>query len=102
MLTFYVENQAHDRVRRFVDDASNSFLQLARLRAAAGSKVLDVIDPYADAMFNFIQLERLIAELREVLAGGHIADAQREKAEEVLEGATEARALSGYLFIEGD
>jgi hypothetical protein len=102
MLTFYVENQAHDRIRRFVDDPANSFLQLARLRAAAGTKVLDVIDPYADTMLNFIQLDRLIAELREILPSEYISDAQRVKAAEVLEGATEARVLSGYLFIEGD
>lgn len=102
MLTFYVENQTHDRVRRFVDDPANSFLQLARQRVVAGTTVFDVIDPYADAMLNFIQLDRLIVELREVLTTVSLSDVQRAKAEEVLEGATEARALSGYLFIEGD
>lgn len=61
-----------------------------------------MIDPYADAMLNFIQLDRLIVELREVLATEPLSDVQRAKAEEVLEGATEALALSGYLFIEGD
>jgi len=102
MLTFYIEDQAHDRIRHFVDDPVNSFLQFARLRAAVGTKILDAINPYADTMLNFIQLDRLIVELREALAGECIADAQREKVEEVLEGATEARLLSGYLFIEGD
>ncbi|GAA2531854.1 hypothetical protein [Winogradskya humida] len=98
MLTFYVEDQNHDRIRRVTDDAANSFLQVAR---AAGSRVLDVVDPYADAMFNFIQLDRLIPELKELLAGDSLSGAQRAKVEEVLSAATEARELSGYLFIVG-
>ncbi|GAA2554882.1 hypothetical protein GCM10010435_26730 [Winogradskya consettensis] len=102
MLTFYVEDQNHARVRRVADDAANSFPQLARARAAAGSRVLDVVDPYADAMFNFIQLDRLIVELKELLAEESLPGAQRAKAEEVLGAPTEARELSGYLFIVGD
>src|SRR3954453_2477961 len=102
MLTFYVENQAHHRVRRFVDDPTNSFLQVVRQRAVAGTRVLDVIDPYADAMLNFIQLDRLIAQLEEILSNGPLTESQREKVIEVLGGAVEAREMSGYLFIEGD
>ena len=53
-------------------------------------------------MFTLLQRKRLIAELRGVLAGGDLPKARRSKTEEVLEGAVEARMLSGYPFIEGD
>ncbi|HEY9474145.1 MAG TPA: hypothetical protein VIS06_09880 [Mycobacteriales bacterium] len=102
MLTFYVEDQVHHRVRRFVDDPANSFLQVARRCAVIGTRVLDVIDPYADAMLNFIQLDRLIDELNGLLSGGLLSETERVKVIEVLDGAAESRRISGYLFIEGD
>jgi hypothetical protein len=69
---------------------------------AAGSAVTDVIDPYTDTMLNFIQLDRLIGELANIISPGELSDLERLKATEVLEAAREAREMSGYLFIVGD
>lgn len=102
MLTFYVEDQLHERVRKVTDDAQNSFLQLARRLAADGSRVTDIIDPYADSMLNFIQLDRLVDELDLVIADGRLKDPELSKAVEVRDAAREARAMSGYLFVMGE
>jgi Fe-S-cluster formation regulator IscX/YfhJ len=100
-LTIYVEDELHTRLRSFSDDAQNSFLNLCRRCSAAGSKVMDVIDPYTDTMLNFIQLDRLILELEEVLHG-NLSAGEREVTAEVRRAAVEAREISGYLFIQGD
>ena len=100
-LTFFVEDEMHGRIRRFADDAENSFLNLCRKAAADGSVVMDVIDPYTDTMLNYIQLDRLIAELAKTL-DGPLAPNVRTIAQEVHKAAQEAREISGYLFIQGD
>jgi hypothetical protein len=102
VLTVYVEVQTHDRVRFFADDAKNSFLQVARHLAGAGGRVTDVIDPYADTMFNFNQLERLRDELDDALGRSWLSSAQRLKTIEVWDAALEAMGMSGYLFFAGD
>ncbi|GAA1621918.1 hypothetical protein GCM10009744_06390 [Kribbella alba] len=63
---------------------------------------MDVMDPYTDTMFNFIQLERLIEELDAVLGDSWLSDAQRSKVVTVRDAAIQARGLSGYMFIQGD
>ena len=100
-LTIYVEDELHTRLRGFSDDPENSFLNLCRRCTITGSKVMDVIDPYTDAMLNFIQLDRLMSELGKVL-DGDLPPSEREVTEEVLRAAMEAREISGYLFIQGD
>jgi len=100
-LTIYVEDELHTRLRDFSDEPENSFLNLCRRCTVAGTKVMDVIDPYTDAMLNFIQLDRLISELGKVL-DGDLRPSEREVTEEVLRAAMEAREISGYLFIQGD
>jgi hypothetical protein len=100
-ITFYVEDQLHQRGRAVFDDGANTFLNLARRLAGAGTQVFDIIDPYADAMLNYIQLDRLCRELDVALAGD-LSLAERDLALQVLAAAKEARELSGYLFVEGD
>jgi len=102
MLTFYVEDQSHGRIRTFSDDPRNSFLQVARRAAASGSAVLDAVDAYSDSMLNFKQLEQLVEELGSLLGDSTLSSAERRKVSEVRDAAVEARGLSGYLFIEGD
>lgn len=100
-LTFYVEDQLHQRGRAVFDDDANTFLNLARRLARAGTKVFDVIDPYADTMFNYIQLDHLCNEL-DLALSGDLSVAERELALLVRAAAIEARGLSGYLFLESD
>lgn len=100
-IRFYVEDQLHNRGTTFSDDPGNSFLGLARRLASTGSRVFDVIDPYADSMFNYIQLDRMICELNDVLEGA-MASGERDMALKVQSAAREARDLSGYLFVQGD
>ncbi|XTZ16522.1 hypothetical protein ACQSSU_03790 [Micromonospora echinospora] len=100
-IRFYVEDQLHNRRETFSDGPENPFLTLARRLARDGSRVFDIIDPYADAMFNYIQLERMINELEDALQRS-IAPSERDMALKVQHAAREARNLSGYLFIEGD
>lgn len=102
MLTFYVEDQLHGRRRMFSDDPVNSFLHVARRLSASGSNALDVINPYADAMLNFIQIDRLIPELEAAMRGCSLSVPERELVGKVLDAAREARELGGYLFVEGD
>ena len=100
-LVIHVENQLHERGRAVLDDEANTFLNLARRLSRSGTQVLDIIDPYADAMLNFIQLDRLCRELDAALATA-LSDAERRLATDVRAAAAEAREQSGYLFIEGD
>lgn len=101
-LTFHVEDQLHRRVRMFTDDPQNSFLSVCRCYANAGTSVMDTIDPYADAMLNFMQLDRLIAELGRILENDVLAPGERRLVLEVRSAAIEARQLSGYLYIQGE
>ncbi|WP_436536009.1 hypothetical protein [Actinoplanes sp. HUAS TT8] len=100
-LVIYVENQCHERGRAVADDGANTFLNLARRLSAAGTQVLDIIDPYTDAMLNVIQLDRLCRELDAALTTD-LSDTERALATAVRAAAAEAREQSGYLFIEGD
>ena len=100
-IRFYVEDQLHNRGTTFSDDAGNSFLGLARRLALAGSRVFDVIDPYTDTMFNYIQIDRILSELDDALQGD-ITQSERELALRVKGAAREARSSSGYVFIEGE
>jgi len=100
-LTFYVENQLHERLHEFADDSENSFLNLCRRMARDGSKVVDIIDLYTDTMFNFIQLDRLTKELGE-LPQDSLTQPERRIVAAVMEAAAQAREISGYLFILGD
>ncbi|MFY1619589.1 hypothetical protein [Micromonospora sp. WMMD736] len=100
-LTFFVEDQLHARLSTFSDDADNSFLGLARRLAVRGSRVFDIFDPYADAMFNYIQLDRMISELDDALQGD-LTSTERSLVVRVKGAAQEARNVSGYLFVEGD
>lgn len=101
-LTIYVENELHERVRELTDDPDNTFLRVCRRLTGLGTTVLDVIDPYTDTMLNFIQLDRLVTELGAALSDGELAPHESEIVQAVLDAATEARALSGYLFFVGD
>jgi hypothetical protein len=101
-LTIYVEDQLHTRVRTLTDDPANTFLNLCRRLAKSGTAVLDVIDPYTDTMLNFIQLDRLIGELKAAVDGGGLATHEAAIAQMVMNAAVEARAMSGYLFFAGD
>lgn len=62
---------------------------------------MDIVDPYADAMFNVIRLGRLIGELDQVMEEP-LDERQRRVVEEVHRAAAEARAMSGHLFIRAD
>jgi hypothetical protein len=101
-LTIYVENELHERVRVLTDDPDNLFLNVCRRLARSGTTVLDVIDPYTDTMLNFVQLDRLIAELAAAQADGRLSAHESEIVRAVLEAAAEARRISGYLFFVGD
>ncbi|GIF52102.1 hypothetical protein DFJ67_5681 [Asanoa ferruginea] len=101
-LTIFVEDQAHRRIRSLHDDPGNTFLNVCRRLTARGTAVLDVVDPYADTMLNFIQLDRLIGELNAALESGALAAHESAITRAVVEAAVEARELSGYLYIEGD
>ncbi|MEU9890448.1 hypothetical protein [Sphaerisporangium sp. NPDC051011] len=102
MLTFYVENQLHERVYSFSDDGLNSFLNLCRRCAEHGRTVLEAVDPYADTMFNVKQLEMLLKELDALERGNLLSGDEAEIAVKVNSAALHARGLSGYLFIAGD
>jgi hypothetical protein len=100
-LTFHVEDPIHQRLRTFSDDGANTFLNLCRRLAAKGTGVLDILDPYADTMLNYIQLDRIVLELREALSQD-LSEAERSLALMVLAAVQEAREISGYLFVQGD
>ncbi|MFC7382517.1 hypothetical protein ACFQSB_09910 [Sphaerisporangium rhizosphaerae] len=102
MLTFHVQNQAHESLWEFPDDAQNSFLNLCRRLAARAGSVVDPVDPYADTMFNFKQLDRLLIELDGADEGGEMSVEESLIAAQVKAAAQYARQISGYLFIQGD
>jgi hypothetical protein len=101
MLKFHVQDQLHRTIREFSDDTDNSFLNICRaLRHRI--RYLDIVDPYADAMWNYIQLDSLKVDIMRELDSGWLSEKQRLVVEKVLSAVLEARSVSGYVLIVGD
>lgn len=102
MLLIMVQNQLHEEIRSFID-TRNLWLVFTRRAGANGAQVLPFVDPYADTMFNFRQIEAAIREIDDELASSSdISFQEQQRALEVRAASLEARTTAGYIFFVGD
>jgi hypothetical protein len=101
MLTIRVQDQLHRTVRELHDDPDNSFLEYCRAAARNGKRFMDAVDPYADSMWNYIQLDAVAADMHEALSRGALPGSQTHVVTDALGAVREARSLSGYVLIVG-
>jgi hypothetical protein len=102
MLNIHVQDQMHTVTRSLSDADARAFLAFSRDAAARGATLLSYIDPYADTLFNFKQIDLMLSEIDDELHRQQHPDEQREAAAHVRVAAVEARRMSGYLLFEGD
>jgi hypothetical protein len=97
-----VQNQIHDSIERYDDEPGDPFLGFAVAASKRGAVVLGFINQYADCMLNFLQLNKVQAEIETELMRDDIPESQRRAAMKFATAARKARELSGYIMVIGD
>ncbi|KNB50983.1 hypothetical protein [Streptomyces caatingaensis] len=91
----YLENRLHERIAHVCDDADESFIEACK--DAPDGSFMRMVHPWGDTMFNELQLEPFLQELRET------PDERRTVAiSKVIDLAEQAIARHGYLYFVGD
>lgn len=94
-LSFYIEDQIHQRAELVKDDAQGSIMSLCQ--TGPEDSVRRSIIKHGDTMLNMYQMRRLTDELSGLRDGEHGAAAAK-----LSEAAERAIRLRGYLYFEGD